>query len=80
MFYKYQNLIRKYRLPKVNRTPVTIFLNVVPERAAPDAEFTHQINKSFVNATGHVYLDQINTLHFLYFDDIIDSIITKPRV
>jgi pimeloyl-ACP methyl ester carboxylesterase len=80
VFYKYQNLIRKYRLPKINRTPVTIFLNVVPERVVADAEFTHQINKSFVNTTWHIFLDQIHALHHLYFDDIIHSVITKPRV
>ena len=77
-FYKYQNLISKYQPPKVNRTPVTIFLNVLPEKVTSDAEFTHTINKSFVNATWHIYLDQIHALHFLYLDDIIGSILGRP--
>ena len=78
-FYKYQNLIRKYKLPIVNRTPITIFLNVMPERAAHDAEFAHKVNRSFVNTTWHTYLDQIHALHHLYFDDIIGAILAPIR-
>ncbi len=79
VFYKYRHLIRKYRLPRGNRTPITIFLNVMPDSATRDAEFVHQINRSFVNTTWRIYLDQIHALHHLYFDDIIDSIVAPPR-
>lgn len=75
VFYKYKNLISKYKLPKENKTKIIIYLNVLPERIIYHTEFVNKINKSFANTKWNIYLDQIHPLHFLYFEHIINSII-----
>ena len=75
VFYKYKNLISKYKLPIENKTKFIIYLNVMPQYVMCDIDFVNKINKSFVNTKWNIYLDQIHALHFLYFDDIINSII-----
>ncbi len=40
-----------------------------------DTDFVNKINKSFGNTLWNIYLDQIHALHFLYFDNIINSIV-----
>ena len=75
VFYKYKNLISKYKIPKENKTKIIIYLNVLPKSIICDTEFVNKINKSFANTQWNIYLDQIHALHFLYFDNIINSII-----
>lgn len=64
-----------YKLPKENKIKIIMYLNITSEKFVNDNEFINKINKSFVNTQWKIYVNQIHALHFLYFDDIINSII-----
>ena len=77
IFYKYKNLINKFKLQKNSNQNIHVFLNIIDDnnRILSDLDYINKMNNCYKNIKWYFYLDQIHALHIIHFNDIINTII-----
>lgn len=86
IYYKYNNLIKKYILKKI-KSKIIIFMNFVEvsdnnkytDRFLSEIEYINTINNLNKDVIWNFYFDKIHMLHWMYYNDIINAIIYNTK-